>query len=150
DNHVVVVHHPPAVHHRALLHQHQLRVGRVGEEHVRLAPLAHGEGLPRPDRDSLDLIARPLFKNRDEHVQQTAVLGAGGGSQNQRRVPVNRPLPHGSREDQSGHQQSDKNQRNPSRHLRGHTRNKAPPPPMIHGSHPRPPHFPHSNRRSCL
>jgi hypothetical protein len=80
----VVVHDHDAFGAVALRHPLLLGVGRVHQHHVRFAARRKGERRAGADADRLDLVAGLLLEQRHQHVQQAAVLRAGGRGQDER------------------------------------------------------------------
>jgi hypothetical protein len=57
--------------------------GGVHQHGIGIAAAGHLERGAGADRDNLDLDARPVEKDRHDGVQQPAVLGAGGGGEDE-------------------------------------------------------------------
>jgi hypothetical protein len=55
----------------------------VDQQHVGVAILAQGDGLPGAHGDDLDLDIVLILKARQQVIQQPRVLGAGGGGQDE-------------------------------------------------------------------
>ena len=86
DDEKVVVHDQQSLGAVALLHPLHLAGWRVDQHDVCFATRAECQRSAGSDADRLHLIARLLLEQRDEHVQQSAVLGAGRRRQNEVRV----------------------------------------------------------------
>ena len=56
------------------------------EHDVRFAPRRQRERLTGSNRDRLDGVTRLALEQRDEHVEQARILGAGGRRQDDRRA----------------------------------------------------------------
>jgi len=81
DQHEIVHHHWHSFQAEPVSHERFLGGGGVDEQHVSIATTPEFEGLTTANSDDLDLDPGFLLEERDQHVQQTAVLGAGGGRQ---------------------------------------------------------------------
>ena len=56
------------------------------QQHIGIAFLPHLQSLPGANGDDLHFVAGFLLEQRDQHIEQTRVLGRGGGRQDQVRV----------------------------------------------------------------
>ncbi len=78
DDHEVVVHHDLAGHAESCRHKSFFSGRAVGEQDISLALLAELQRGAGTDCDGLEVVARLLLEEWNQHVEQPGVLGAGG------------------------------------------------------------------------